>query len=100
MPLVSVNLPGSVIRFIMPVTDLIQFNIFGANDLIKERWEISKDDLAYNQVFYQAGYKNTSILPNLGVIIVLLAIAGIYLVVAFIKDIYVIRHDTMNPYWR
>ena len=48
MPLVSINLPGSVTQFIMPIADLIQFNMFGANDAIKERWGISKDDLAYN----------------------------------------------------
>ena len=84
----------------MPIADLIQFNMFGANDAIKERWGISKDDLAYNQVFYQAGYKNSAILPNLGLIILLFIIAAAYLIVAFIKDLYVIRHDTMNPLWR
>ena len=52
LPLVGVNLPGSITLFLQPLTDIVQFNFFGVNDAFRERWGVSKDDLAYNQVFY------------------------------------------------
>lgn len=97
LPLVSVNMPGKVTFFMEPLVNIVRFNFYGVNEVLQEKWGISRDDMAFSQVFYQFGYKYTSIIPNLGFIIWLMVVAVILLIFALIKDFYAIKVDVKHP---
>jgi hypothetical protein len=91
-PMLGMNIPGQLALVFAKLIRVAQFNVFGVNDTIIEKWIAAGDvdaiaaDAQQNAVFSQMGYERYAVIPNLGVIYFIFVILVGFTLIGFLID--------------
>jgi len=95
LPLASEKMSPMVRDLLVNLLEVTRLNLVGANNLLRSVWPAHKEIPV--DLFFRSGYSSFSIVPNLGVLYLVLCVAPFILLFVFIREMLATKLDPKSP---